>query len=75
MHLNAFLVALAAGISSFVWNMLLVYGGYLLGQHWQNIGGFVVMYSIPVTLLFVVIIAFAVIKYRKERNNPSRANR
>ncbi|MEI7787510.1 MAG: DedA family protein [Chlorobiaceae bacterium] len=75
MHLNAFLVALAAGISSFVWNMLLVYGGYLLGQHWQNIGGFVVMYSIPVTLLFVVIIAFAVIKYRKERNNPSRATR
>ena len=67
MHLNAFFVFLAAGISAAVWNILLVYGGYLLGQHWQNIGEFVVTYSIPVTVLFFLIIMFAVIKYRKER--------
>ncbi len=69
MHLNAFLVFLAAGISAAVWNILLVYGGYLLGKHWQNIGGFVVMYSIPATALFFIVIAFLTIKYRKERTN------
>ena len=69
MHLNAFLVFLAAGISAAVWNILLVYGGYLLGQHWQNIGEFVIMYSVPVTALFVVVMTFAVIKYRKERKD------
>ncbi len=74
MHLNAFLVFLASGISAVFWNILLVYGGYLLGKHWQNIGEFVVMYSIPVTLLFVVIIAIAVIKYRKERKKPQQVN-
>jgi membrane protein DedA with SNARE-associated domain len=69
MHLNAFLVFLAAGISAAVWNILLVYGGYLLGQHWQKIGEFVVIYSVPVTVLFVMVMTFAVIKYRKERND------
>ncbi len=74
MHLNAFAVLLAAGISASVWNTLLVYGGYLLGKHWENIGEFVVIYSIPVTVVFVVIITFAVIKYRKERKGPEQAN-
>ena len=69
MHLNAFFVFLAAGVSASVWNVLLLYGGYLLGQNWKNIGGFVVMYSIPVTVLFFIVIAFAVIKYVKERRN------
>ncbi|MEI8186218.1 MAG: DedA family protein [Chlorobiaceae bacterium] len=70
MHLNAFLVFLAAGISAIAWNVLLVYGGYLLGKHWEDIGGFVFMYSVPVTVLFALVIAFAVIKYRKERKKP-----
>ncbi len=70
MHLNAFLVLIAAGISASVWNILLVYGGYLLGKHWENIGEFVVMYSVPVTVVFVVVIAFAVTKYRRERKWP-----
>lgn len=74
MHLNAFFVFLAAGISAVVWNILLVYGGYLLGKHWQNIGEFVVLYSVPVTVLFVVVIALAVMKYKKERNVPQQAN-
>ena len=74
MHLNAFLVLIAAGISASVWNILLVYGGYLLGKHWQNIGEFVVMYSVPVTVVFVVVIAFAVTKYRRERKCPQHGN-
>ena len=67
MHLNAFVVFIAAGLSALCWNVLLLYGGYFLGQNWKNIGSFVVMYSIPVTILFFVVIAVAVIKYVKER--------
>ncbi len=74
MHLNAFLVLIAAGISASIWNILLVYGGYLLGKHWQNIGEFVVLYSVPVTVVFVVVIVFAVTKYRRERKRPEQAN-
>jgi membrane protein DedA with SNARE-associated domain len=75
MHLNVFLVSIAAGLSALVWNVLLLYGGYFLGQNWKNIGGFVVMYSIPVTVLFFAAIAFTVIKYVKERHNsPEQTN-
>jgi len=69
MHLNAFVVFIAAGLSALCWNVLLLYGGYFLGQNWKNIGSFVVMYSIPVTILFFVVIAVAVIKYVKERRD------
>jgi len=69
MHLNAFVVFIAAGLSALCWNVLLLYGGYFLGQNWKNIGSFVVMYSIPVTILFFIVIAFAVIKYVKERRD------
>ena len=69
MHLNAVIVSIAAGISAAVWNILLVYGGYVLGKNWKNIGEFVVVYTIPVSFMFFVIIAFAVVKYRKERKN------
>ncbi|NMW22063.1 MAG: DedA family protein [Chlorobiaceae bacterium] len=69
MHLNVVLVSIAAGLSAIVWNMLLVYGGYVLGKHWQNIGEFVVLYTIPVSVLFFLIMVFAVLQYRKERQN------
>jgi len=69
MHLNVVLVSIAAGLSAIVWNMLLVYGGYVLGKHWQNIGEFVVLYTIPVSVLFFLIMVFAVVQYRKERQN------
>ncbi|MEI6847091.1 MAG: VTT domain-containing protein [Chlorobiaceae bacterium] len=69
MDLNIGIVFLAAGLSATVWNVLLIYGGYLLGYNWQHIGEFVALYTIPVTVLFLFIIAFAVLKYVKERKD------
>ena len=67
MHLKTVLVLLAALTSAFAWNALLLYGGYLLGSNWQDIGGYAAMYSIPVTTVFVLMLFFAVWKFLKER--------
>ncbi|MBV5326974.1 MAG: DedA family protein [Chlorobium sp.] len=67
MHLNPFLVLLASLTSATLWNILLLYGGLLLGRNWQEIGRYAIMYSFPVTAIFVVLLFFSVRKFMKER--------
>jgi membrane protein DedA with SNARE-associated domain len=67
MHLKTPLVLLAALISAFVWNVLLLYGGYLLGSNWKDIGAYAALYSIPVTIVFVGMLVFSVWKFLRER--------
>ncbi len=67
MHLKSMYVFLAAVLSATAWNVLLLYGGYLLGSNWQDIGGYAAMYSIPVTITFVLILSLAVWKFIRER--------
>ncbi|NTU58316.1 MAG: DedA family protein [Chlorobiaceae bacterium] len=68
LHLNVLLVLLAALVSSTLWNVLLLYGGYMLGQNWQGIGKYVVLYSIPVTIIFVGFMLYSVVKHFRKRN-------
>ena len=67
MHLKTPFVLLAALTSAFVWNVLLLYGGYILGSNWQDIGRYAALYSIPVTIAFVLILSLAVWKFIRER--------
>ncbi len=67
MHLKTPLVLFAALTSAFVWNMLLLYGGFLLGSNWQDIGTYAALYSIPVTIVFVLILLFSVWSFFRER--------
>jgi len=67
MHLKTPLVLLSALASAFLWNVLLLYGGYLLGSNWQDIGSYAAMYSIPVSIFFVIVLFFSVWKFFRER--------
>ena len=67
MHLKTPLVFLAAAVSATAWNVLLLYGGFLLGSNWQNIGGYLALYSVPVSVLFVLLLSFSVWKFFRER--------
>jgi len=67
MHLRTSLVFIAAATSATVWNVLLLYGGFFLGSSWQQIGGYVALYTIPVSVLFVLILSFSVWKFFRER--------
>ncbi len=67
MHLNAAGVLTAALLSSVVWYVLLLSGGYLLGDNWDQIGTYMAAYSIPVTLVIAVAVFYAVFRYIRSR--------
>lgn len=67
MHLKPHLVLLAAASSATVWNVLLLYGGLLLGRNWQEIGRYAAVYSFPVSLLFLALLFFSVLRFVQER--------
>ncbi len=67
MHLSVFGVFSAALASSVIWYVLLLRGGYLLGKNWQEIGAYMALYSIPLTLVFLVVVMVALFRYVRER--------
>ena len=69
MHLKIPLVLLAAMASAFAWNLLLLYGGFVLGSNWQHIGGYLVLYTVPVSVIFLLLLFFSVWKFFKERES------
>lgn len=67
MHLNVASVFAAAFASSLVWYMLLLSGGYFLGENWQEIGAYMALYSTPLSLIFFLIVFVALFRYVRER--------
>jgi membrane protein DedA with SNARE-associated domain len=67
LHLRAPLVLLAALASSTLWNILLLYGGLVLGRNWEGIGKYLALYSIPVTFLVLGYFAWVVIRHIRKR--------
>jgi membrane protein DedA with SNARE-associated domain len=58
-------------ISSILWYAILVYAGYSLGQHWEQVGSLLKTYSIAVTITIVLFGTLSTIRYfylRKRRN-------
>ncbi|MBF0585399.1 VTT domain-containing protein [Prosthecochloris sp. N3] len=72
LHLRAAGVFAAALCSSVVWYILLLYGGYLLGENWQQIGAYMTAYTIPVSILAaIVLVSFIVRHFRNSRKKGS----
>jgi len=57
-------------VSALVWNGLLLYSGYLLGQHWQIIGQYLATYSKIITSVLVAgLVVWIVVLMLKKRMN------
>jgi membrane protein DedA with SNARE-associated domain len=54
---------LLSGISALAWNAILVYAGYSLGSHWEDIGSYLRTYSTIVTIVVVAVCAAAAVHY------------
>lgn len=67
MHLKIPFVFMAVAASATLWNVLLLYGGLLLGRNWQDIGRYAAMYSIPVSALFLGFLLFSLWRFLQER--------
>jgi membrane protein DedA with SNARE-associated domain len=59
--------------SALVWNSILIYIGYLVGDNWRDIGEYLATYSKIVSLLIaVIIIAWALVKWISARRAASK---
>ncbi len=68
MNLLLFLLAFTAGVS--IWNVLLLGGGYALGENWELILGWIKVYStVVISLLSVSVIAYLL--WRRSRRASS----
>lgn len=69
-QMNAWMTATFATLSAAVWTLLLTYGGYVVGENWQIIVGYVRTYG-QIVLVLIMVAAFVVLirQYLKRRGN------
>jgi len=68
-RLNAWRTAAVSALSALVWIVLIVWAGYALGDHWEDIGGWLQRYGQAVLALFaLVLLAAGVRRYRQKRS-------
>ncbi|MBI2305211.1 MAG: DedA family protein [Chloroflexi bacterium] len=69
MPLGKFIIYTMVG--SYPWSVGLAYGGYLLGENWEELRGIMRPFDIPILFLTLVLIIFFV--YRKLRSTVAEA--
>lgn len=71
-HLDLLKTSILSFASALVWNTILVYAGYSLGNHWEKIGSYLQAYSKAVTIIVVIFLVGAAARYmlrkRKSKN-------
>lgn len=66
MHLIKFLIYTFIG--SFIWSLGLAYGGYLLGEHWEQIREVMRPFDLPIIAIIIGLIAFYIYRHVKHSN-------
>ena len=72
--MNLLQTVLLSTVSALAWNILLLLGGYYLGQHWEKIGFYLHTYSQIVTILVIIVAVLLIGKFalnQRKRNRPS----
>ncbi|MFQ3598145.1 MAG: DedA family protein [Chloroherpetonaceae bacterium] len=70
-HLNIITVHLCALVSAILWNILLVYGGYLLGANWEKLGDYISTYGTILTVVVLIIVAVFIVRAILKRRQTS----
>ncbi len=70
-HLNIIIVHLCALVSAIFWNILLVYGGYLLGANWEKLGDYISTYGTLLTIIVLAVLTLLIARAIKKRRQPS----
>jgi membrane protein DedA with SNARE-associated domain len=72
MHLIKFLVYTFIG--SFFWSTGLAYGGYLLGEHWEQIRQVMRPFDLPIIAIILAFVAFYIYRHIKHANKRAGSN-
>jgi len=70
-RLNFFLTHLCALVSAVVWNILMVFGGYVLGDNWQTLGEYITTYGTALTVIVLLVVGFLVYRYLRKLRTSS----
>jgi membrane protein DedA with SNARE-associated domain len=70
-RLNFFLTHLCAFISAVAWNILMVSGGYVLGDNWQILGDYITTYGTALTIVVLLVVSFLVYRYLRKLRTSS----
>jgi len=58
-------------IGSFIWCALLAWGGYLLGQNWEELRGYMRPFDIPIAIVIVAALAYYVYRHIRKRRDQA----
>ncbi len=72
-HLKYIPTLILSFLSSVVWDVLLLYFGYSLGEHWQDITIYLDLYGKVITAIIVLVLVVVILyqMYRKRKNSKS----
>ncbi|MDX9758805.1 MAG: DedA family protein [Bacteroidota bacterium] len=68
-ELNFATTSVLSAASALLWNAILLYLGYIVGDNWRRIGDYLDTYSLIVTIILVLALAIwgAITKFKKRR--------
>jgi len=58
-------------IGSFIWCALLAWGGYLFGQNWEELRGYMRPFDIPIAIVIVAALAYYVYRHIRKRREQA----
>lgn len=67
-HMEPGRTAFWCTVSSLVWTVAIVAGGWYLGENWELVGGYIQSYGWALSGVVVVLIVWQIIRYRRERD-------
>lgn len=74
-EMNFVLFTFTFACGTIIWNALLIYGGYSLGDNWEIILGYLKIYNIAVMGIIVALVLFFAIRiFIKKRKNANRSS-
>ncbi|PIO47508.1 MAG: hypothetical protein CMR00_10060 [[Chlorobium] sp. 445] len=73
-RLNFTITHVCALLSAIGWNILLVFGGYMLGDNWEILGDYITTYGTALTVIVLVLVGILVYRYlRKLRTSTGKS--
>ena len=59
-------------IGSFIWSLGLAYGGYLLGEHWEQVRDIMRPFDLPIIVIILALIALYIYRHIKHASEPTK---
>ena len=74
-RMNIWKFSLYTFLGAFPWSLGLAYGGYVLGEHWEQLRAVMRPFDIPIILAIVALVVWYVVRHVQRANAEKKAER